>query len=83
MKINYDVNVDAAYIKLKSEDDVHSFGFTYCCDPIEVDGQINLDFDIEGRLIGIEVLSASKKLPRYLLDAGSGMVEGTGKTEKE
>jgi uncharacterized protein YuzE len=83
VKINYDVNVDAAYINLKSEHDVHSFGFTYCCDPIEVDGQINLDFDIEGRLIGIEVLSASKKLPRYLLDAGSGMVEEIGKTEKE
>ncbi|AKC10058.1 MULTISPECIES: DUF2283 domain-containing protein [Rhizobium/Agrobacterium group] len=68
MKISYDVSVDAAYIKLKSEEDIAPFGSTYCCDPNAVDGQINLDFDAEGRLIGIEILSASKKLPSYLLN---------------
>ncbi|WP_421477804.1 DUF2283 domain-containing protein [Agrobacterium tumefaciens] len=51
MKISYDVSVDAAYIKLKSEEDIAPFGSTYCCDPNAVDGQINLDFDVEGRLI--------------------------------
>ncbi|RFS84707.1 DUF2283 domain-containing protein [Actinomadura spongiicola] len=30
---------------------------------------INLDFDEAGRLIGIEVLAARCKLPRWLLDA--------------
>ena len=40
---------------------------TYPCDPIDVDGMINLDFDEQGRLIGIEVLAASSKLPEYLL----------------
>ncbi|WP_185011044.1 DUF2283 domain-containing protein [Crossiella cryophila] len=39
------------------------------CDPIEVDGMINLGFDGDGRLIGIEVLAATSKLPRRLLDA--------------
>jgi uncharacterized protein YuzE len=29
---------------------------------------INLDFDSEGRLIGIEVLAASTKLPARMLD---------------
>ena len=45
MKITYDATVDAAYIKLNSERDQTPFGFTYCCDPAEVDGQIHLDFD--------------------------------------
>ncbi|MFF4741584.1 DUF2283 domain-containing protein [Streptomyces sp. NPDC001268] len=30
---------------------------------------INLDFDEQGRLIGIEVLAASSKLPEYLLES--------------
>ncbi len=67
MKLTYDGSVDAAYIKLSSDDDQSRFGYTYCCDPNEVDGQIHLDFDVEGRLIGVEVLGASHKLPRYLL----------------
>lgn len=67
MKINYDSSVDAAYIQLKSDDDQTCFGFTFCCDPVEVGGQIHLDFDSEGRLIGIEILQASTKLPPYLI----------------
>jgi uncharacterized protein YuzE len=31
---------------------------------------INLDFDAEGRLIGVEVLGASDKLPSSLLALG-------------
>lgn len=68
MKVKYDSAVDAAYIQFKANDDMASFGFTYCCDPIEVGGQIHLDFDNQGRLIGIEVLQASTKLPQNLLD---------------
>jgi uncharacterized protein YuzE len=41
----------------------------YPCDPVEVGGMINLDFDEQGRLIGIEVLAASSKLPKYLLES--------------
>ena len=67
MKVTYDKSVDAAYISLKSDDDQSRFGFTYCCDPNEVGGQVHLDFDEDGRLIGVEVLNASKKLPSYLL----------------
>lgn len=70
MKIRYDPSVDAAYVQLKPDDDQTSFGFTYCCDPVEVEGQIHLDFDIEGRLIGIEILQASKKLPSHLISLG-------------
>lgn len=66
MKITYDPTVDAAYIDL-SEGTV-TFGFTYACDPTSVNGQIHLDFDANGRLTGIEVLGASKKLPLELLE---------------
>ena len=67
MKLRYDSSVDAAYITLLGDDDVPSFGSTYACDPAEVKGQIHLDFDLDGRLIGIEVLQASKKLPMSML----------------
>ncbi len=39
------------------------------CDPVQVGGTINLDFDEYGRLLGVEVLAADVKLPQYLLDA--------------
>ena len=54
MKIRYDAAVDAAYIDFSSDNKSNHLGFTYCCDPTEVGGQIHLDFDDEGRLIRIE-----------------------------
>jgi uncharacterized protein YuzE len=39
---------------------------TKACDPSAVDGQIHLDFDDQGRLLGIEILDASEfHLPIY------------------
>jgi uncharacterized protein YuzE len=67
MKVSYDRSVDAAYIQFVEEIGVGGVATTYPCDPLEVRGEINLDFDAEGRLIGIEVLDASKKLPLQLL----------------
>jgi uncharacterized protein YuzE len=67
MKVSYDRSVDAAYINLAERSESASFGFSYACDPGAVGGQINLNFDVMGRLIGIEVLQASKKLPASLL----------------
>lgn len=67
MKIKYDASVDAAYIYLADEIWLGNAAKTYPCDPIEVDGMINLDFNWEGKLIGIEVLGASTKLPPELL----------------
>jgi uncharacterized protein YuzE len=40
---------------------------TYLCDPAEAGGMINLDFDSGGRLVGIEVMDASRLLPPALL----------------
>ncbi|WP_329191394.1 DUF2283 domain-containing protein [Streptomyces sp. NBC_01435] len=48
----------------------------YPCDPVEVGGVINLDFDEQGRLIGIEVLAANSKLPEYLLKSSEHLDAG-------
>lgn len=66
MKITYDRDADAAYIYLISIDP-GQVARTYSCDPGEVNGMINLDFDKNGVLIGIEILDASHKLPLSLL----------------
>jgi uncharacterized protein YuzE len=71
MKLSYDRSVDAAYIQIAAEIDAGGVAKTYPCDPRQVGGEINLDFDAEGRLLGIEILDASKKLPPELLRSSS------------
>ena len=67
VKVTYDKSVNAAYVYF-TEPQVHvNSARMYPCDPVDVDGVINLDFDEQGHLIGIEVLAASSKLPEYLL----------------
>jgi uncharacterized protein YuzE len=67
VKITYDRSVDAAYIYLVPEITSGQVVKTYACNPSEVGGQINLDFDSSGKLLGIEVLDASRKLSEALL----------------
>ncbi|MDU0294017.1 DUF2283 domain-containing protein [Saccharothrix longispora] len=77
MKITYDLKANAAYIYFIESQVVVPVTRAYPCDPVEVDGMINLDFDAEDRLVGVEVLAASSKLPKYLLDAAERLdVEG-------
>ena len=78
MKVRYDASVDAAYISLVEESDREGFGHTYACDPSGVGGQIHLDFDVSGRLTGIEVLQASKRLPASILKEGRCSSQATG-----
>lgn len=66
MKITYDSTVDAAYLHIGSLDG-GAFAFTYACDPAVVKSQIHLDFDLAGRLMGMEIIPASKMLPESLL----------------
>ena len=54
MRITYDLEVDAAYIYLT--DRVRE------PETIEIDDDINLDFDANRRLVGIEILAASERL---------------------
>jgi uncharacterized protein YuzE len=67
VRITYDPRSDAVYIYLVDEIPPGGVAQTYPCDPREVNGEINLDFDADGRLLGIEILDASKKLPETLL----------------
>jgi len=62
MKVTYDGSVNAAKIYLK-----YPIGPGEAARTQVVDENINLDFDSSGRLIGIEVLFASHKLPKELL----------------
>ena len=67
MKITYDKSVNAAYIYLSDNILTGQVNKTYSCDPMEVNGMINLDFDKSGKLIGIEVMDAARKIPDELL----------------
>ncbi|MET7391681.1 DUF2283 domain-containing protein [Streptomyces sp. NPDC005529] len=69
VRVTYDKTVDAAYVHLTEPQTPVKSTYMYPCDPVDVDGMINLDFDEQGRLIGIEVLAASTKLPPYLLQS--------------
>ncbi|MFE4599347.1 DUF2283 domain-containing protein [Kitasatospora indigofera] len=67
IRVTYDKTVNAAYVYLTDPQVQPRSARTYPCDPVDIDGMINLDFDEQGHLIGIEVLAASSKLPEYML----------------
>ena len=68
MRAEFDRAANCAYMYLKEIADGEAA--TQCvveCD--EASGMIVLDLDKKGRLIGIEVMGATKALPQELLDA--------------
>jgi uncharacterized protein YuzE len=67
-KVTYDRKADAAYIYFVDMGARPKSAHMYACDPVEVGGMINLDFDEDGRFVGIEVLAASSKLDSRVLD---------------
>ncbi|MGW1658896.1 DUF2283 domain-containing protein [Streptomyces atratus] len=69
VRLTYDKAADAAYVYLIEPQSRVKSARMYPCDPVDADAVINLDFDEHGRLIGIEVLAASSKLPEYLLQS--------------
>lgn len=73
VRVTYDREADAAYVyfvdPVQAANLEPKSAYTYVGEPDDVDGMFNLDFDEEGRLIGIEILGARSKLPTYLLDA--------------
>jgi len=66
MRVTYDRSADAAYIYLSNEIDT-KVAPTIPSDLTMLDAMINLDFDAEGVLIGIEVMDASGRLPASVL----------------
>lgn len=65
-RIEYHPEVDAAYVHFANEILVGGVK-TIPVDPQAIKGTVNLDIDVEGRIIGLEVLDASKLLPHELL----------------
>ena len=60
-RITYDTEVDAAYIYLR---DILPGGVARTI-PIELArGYVNIDFDAEDRMVGIEILGARAVLPK-------------------
>ena len=62
MKLEYDKEVNAAYIYLEDKIKDGEVKKT-----IELNDDIILDFDVNGKLLGIEVLNASKILNKELI----------------
>ncbi len=52
MRIEYDREVDALYVRLQEK---------YVARTIEIEEGLNLDFDENGKLIGLEVLDATER----------------------
>lgn len=68
MKIEYDKEVDAAYISFKEREGGEVCFSSNCVQPQECPGEVNLDFDSGGRLLGIEILHASQVLPARIIN---------------
>ena len=58
MKITYDKEVDAAYLRLS---DGQPSGV------VEISEGVNLDMTEDGKIVGIEILDATKKFPLQAL----------------
>jgi uncharacterized protein YuzE len=66
LRLSFDAEADAAYLWLQPRET----GQPSAARTVPVDSDINLDFDSEGQLIGIEVLAATARLhPAVLRDS--------------
>lgn len=54
MKIEYDREVDALYVRLQEK---------YVARTVEIEEGLNLDLDGSGKLIGLEILDATERYP--------------------
>ena len=66
-RVEYDSEADAAYIYFVEEISAGGVARTVPVDGGEDPWMVNLDVDDEGRILGLEVLDASKRLPPGLL----------------
>lgn len=67
MRLTYDVAADAAYIYLIDEIGPGEVAKTAICDVRLDRASVNLDFDSSQRLVGVEILGASRVLPPQVL----------------
>jgi uncharacterized protein YuzE len=69
LRATYDPQANAVYIYFKSEIAAGEAAVTAPVDPVKVRGMVNVELDDGGRLLGLEVLDATSKLPEELLRA--------------
>lgn len=70
LRVTFDNEANAAYVYLADEPESGwRHGKTVPLDPFAVGGMVNVDFDTDGRVIGIEVLDARSVLSDKLLAA--------------
>lgn len=62
VRVTYDPEADAAYFYFVQEIHDGEAVQTVCVDPDEVGGMVNLDLDINGKILGLEVLDARRLL---------------------
>ncbi|MDX3315154.1 DUF2283 domain-containing protein [Streptomyces sp. ME08-AFT2] len=62
-RVTYDETANAAYVYLTEPRARVTSARTYPCDPVDVDGVINLDFDDQGRLVGIRCWRPVRNCP--------------------
>jgi uncharacterized protein YuzE len=67
MRVTFERSSNAAYIALKEIGDGEA-ARQHVVDEPHTRGMIVLDFDKKGRLIGIEVLDATRALPQEVLE---------------
>jgi uncharacterized protein YuzE len=67
MRLTYDPDVDAAYVYLVDQIRPGGVARTVPVDSLPSQMVINLDFDASDRLLGVEILDASRVLPPELL----------------
>lgn len=63
MKIEYDKDVDVAYIYFKDIDEGE------VVQTISLNDSVNIDLDADGKTLGIEILNASKNLPANAIES--------------
>lgn len=68
MKITYDETVDSAYIEILSSGEGSVSFSSNAVQPKGCPGEVNIDFDANGRLLGVEVIAASLVIPDALKD---------------
>lgn len=67
LRVTYDDEVDAAYIYFTPDVPPGGVSRTVPVDGGDDPWMVNLDVDVDGRIIGLEVLDAAKRLPAALL----------------
>jgi uncharacterized protein YuzE len=68
IELSYDAEADAAYVYLQEQGDARKVARTRFCNIELKNAAINVDFDGQGHVVGIELLGATQLLPPPLLE---------------